>query len=240
MACVMKFLVRWTIRLLVMLVVFAVALVLLKDIMLKEVTQSRLRVATGLGVEIDQVNLALFSPTLTIRGLRLFNPPEFGASTFVDVPELHFEYDRMALARHQLHLVLVRLNLAEVTIVEDETGKSNLEAIQTLVKRRPPPESFIDLQFAGIDTLNLSVGHLRRYALRTPEKVELTPLNLQNEVFTAIKSERDGLLAIGRVVVKLGLRHWTDRQAAASSLRATTVPPTGAGSPAGRTAPARP
>jgi len=232
----MKFLVRWTLRLLVILVVLAVALVLLKDIMLKELTQSRLRVATGLGVEIEQVNLALFSPTLTIRGLRLFNPPEFGASTFIDVPEMHFEYDRRALAKRELHLLLVRLSLAEVNIVEDGTGKSNLEAIQSLLKRRPPPESLVDLHFAGIDTLNLSVGRLRRYALLTPEKVEITPLNLQNEVFTGLKSERDGLLAIGRLVVKLGLRHWNDRQTATAGPGATTLPATGAGSPAGRPA----
>ena len=57
----MKRLFRWLFRLLILAIVLLVALVLLKDIIIKAVVEARLREATGMSVTIERLELGLMS-----------------------------------------------------------------------------------------------------------------------------------------------------------------------------------
>lgn len=207
----MRFVVRWLFRLLILLLVLVAGLLLLKDLILKELLQSQLRRETGLEVRLGRLELGLLSPTLTLEDLRLYNPPEFGGAVFLHVAEFHLEYDLAALQQRQLHLRLLRVNLAEATVVENPAGQSNLDFIGGRLRRKQAAAPKSELAFTGLDTLNLSLGRLNRVNLKNPTQVEVTNLGIRNEIYTNLRNQQDVLLALGRLVFKLGLSQFTNQ-----------------------------
>src|SRR4051794_20756716 len=159
----MKFLFRWAFRLFILLLVLVVAGILLFDSIAKAVTEYRIKKQTGLDVKIGKMEVGLFNSKVTIEHFIIYNSAEFGGSPFIDMPELHVEYDRNALIANKLHCKLVRFNLAQVNVVENKEGKTNLELLEKRVQQATPSvstnkSSSANMQFTGIDTLNLTLG----------------------------------------------------------------------------------
>ena len=115
----MKTLFRWVFRLFVLSIVLVVALVLLKDTLVKAIAERQIRAQTGMDVKIGKFELGLLSPTLSIEDFKIYNTAEFGGSPFLVMPELHVECEGSDLMAHRLHLKLVRFNLAEINIVQN-------------------------------------------------------------------------------------------------------------------------
>jgi uncharacterized protein involved in outer membrane biogenesis len=204
----MRFLVRWAFRCLLLLIVSLVALVLLKDMLIKSLAERRIRSETGLEVRIGKFEVGLLTPTVTIENFKLYNSPEFGGSMFIDLPELHLEYDLTPMTSGQLHLKLLRLNLTEINLVENKNGKSNLELLQRRLEENPQwsPEqkNKRKIEFTGIDTLNLTIGKVNYTNLKEPGKNWSRNLGLKNEVVKNVKSEAD----LAGVVLKSLVRTW--------------------------------
>src|SRR5271170_3357712 len=119
----MKFIFKWLLRLFILAVVLIVILFLSLDSILRVVVEHNIRAQTGMDAEIGKFTLGLAEPTITIKDLKLFNPPSFGGTLFLDIPEIHAEYDRAALAKSELHVTLLRFNLAELDIVKNQAGQ---------------------------------------------------------------------------------------------------------------------
>jgi len=189
----MKCLFKWFFRLSFLLVLLVVAVVLGKDAMLKAAVERQIRAQTGMDVKIGRFSLGLFSPVVTIEDFRLYNTAEFGGTPFVDIPELHIEYDRMALTERKLHITLLRFNLAELNIVKNEAGHTNLVSMMT---KPPPPRArnskgVPEIEFTGIDVLNLSLGRLRLLDLRDRQRSGELYIGLRDQVFRNVKSQSD-------------------------------------------------
>ena len=182
--------------------VLALAAVLLLDTISKEVLTHRLRAATGMEVKVRSVHVGLLSPTLTIEGFKLYNTADFGGAVCLDVPELHVEYDRPAMRLGNLHLPLLRLNLASLTLVQDKRGRFNFSALKTKDKKSGGRSSAdISLKFTGIDTLNLSLGIVRVSNLASGREQEIN-FALTNQVLHNVKSEAD----LGSLSMLLAMR----------------------------------
>lgn len=125
----MKTIFKWLCRLVGFVVLVLLAAILFRNPILKNLAEWRLHAATGLDARIDYLHVGLTEPIVRIGNLKLYNPPESGGETFVDVPELYVEYDRGATLLGRIHLKLLRLNLAEVNIVEGKDGRTNLERL---------------------------------------------------------------------------------------------------------------
>lgn len=201
----MKFLFRWIFRLCVLLTLVVMGILLLKDTILEEVVEGQLAAATGLRVGVDRLEAGILRPTLTMEGLRIYNPAEFGGAPLVQLRELHLEYDRMALARRRLTLRLLRLDLEELTLVQDTAGRWNFQVVGDQISRLAA-ERAEPFDFGGIDVLDVSIGTVKRYRMAAPQDVETLRLNLRDELFTGLHTPADFLLAAGRLAVKLGLR----------------------------------
>src|ERR1700728_4638923 len=109
----MRRLFRLALFLFIVVVVLVVAGLLLLNTIVKQVIESRLRQATGMDVRVGLVDVSILSPTITFENFKIYNTADFGGSIFIDMPELHLEYDPWALRAGNLHFKLVRLNLAE-------------------------------------------------------------------------------------------------------------------------------
>ena len=185
-----KFLVRWLFRFLMLGLVLVVALILLKDVLAKALAEYEIHAQSGMDVKIGKLELGLLSPALSLEDLTIFNRPEFGGSPFLSVPDLHVEYDLRALARRQLHLTFVRVSLAEVQVVEAKDGRTNVVlALEDFV---PPQNSaarpVLGVTFGSIDTLNLTVGKIKYTSLRRPDAATEVTVGLNNAVFTHVRS----------------------------------------------------
>src|SRR6516162_7984237 len=122
----MKKLLKWFFIIMLAFVALAVIALLSLDTILRAVVENRIRAQTGMEAEIGKFHLGLLEPVVTIKDFKIHNPPEFGGTPFLDIPEIHVEYDRDALLNNQIHLTLVRFNLSELDIVKNASGKTNI------------------------------------------------------------------------------------------------------------------
>jgi uncharacterized protein involved in outer membrane biogenesis len=200
----MKRLFKWAFRLAILLVVLVVVLLLSLDSILKTVVERQIRSETGMDARIGKFSVGLLSSTVTIQDLKLYNTAEFGGTVFVDIPELRVEYDRAALAEQKLHVTLMRFDLAELNVVRNEAGRTN---IMEFMKQSPGKKTKTgrgaldglgDIKFTGIDVLNLSLGKVRFVDLKTPNRSLELKMNVRDQVLKNVKSERDlyGVLAL--------------------------------------------
>src|SRR6185295_8489860 len=89
----MKRIFRWSLRLLIVLVVLLVAVLLVKDPLLKSFAERNLRQSTGMDVSFGKLDAGLFTPTVNLEDFKLYNLPTFGGGPFITIPEMRAEYD---------------------------------------------------------------------------------------------------------------------------------------------------
>lgn len=195
----MKWLFKWLFRLFLLAVVLVVILLLSLNSILRVVAEHRIRAQTGMDAEIGKFSVGLLEPTMEIQNLRLYNPPDFGGTPFLNIPEIHVEYDRAALARHEIHLTLVRFNLGEFDIVKNEAGQTNIFALGITLPNQAAKSGSgaaslkrqTGYDFKSIDVLNVSVGKVRFIDLRNQRNNREQTIGLDNLVIKNVKSETD-------------------------------------------------
>ena len=182
-------LIKWLFILILVAIALIVGLLLSKDAIAKAAAEQQIRAQTGMDVKIGRFSIGLLSPVVTIEDFKLYNTPEFGGTPFLDIPELHLEYDRAAFARRQLRITLLRLNLAELTLVRNDRGKTNIASFAAAPPRAAKTTNMV--QFVGVDVMNLSVGKAHFIDLNNPGKNREFKANLQNQVFRNVKTTGD-------------------------------------------------
>jgi uncharacterized protein involved in outer membrane biogenesis len=199
----MKFIFKWLLRLFLLAVVLVVILFLSFNSILRVWIEHNIRAQTGMDAEIGRFSLGLAAPEITITDFRLFNPASFGGTPFLNIPEIHVEYDRAALARRELHLTLLRLNLGELDIVKNQAGQTNVFALAAAppAKKNGCQISFAKetgVDFTGIDVLNVSIGKARFIDLKDQRNNRAQTIGIENCVMKNVKAQTDlaGLAAL--------------------------------------------
>ncbi len=197
----MKRILKWFFVLVLLLVVLAVGLLLSLDTILRVVAENRIRAQTGMDAEIGKFHLGLIEPVITITDFKIYNPPAFGGTPFLNIPEIHVEYDRDALVKNKIHLTLMRFNLGELDIVRNEAGQTNLFALGVALPTKSPAggnsqqlkefKQRTGLDFQGIDALNVSVGTARFIDLKNPSNNRTQKIGIDNLVMKNVKTPAD-------------------------------------------------
>ncbi|MBL9137891.1 MAG: hypothetical protein JNK85_18645 [Verrucomicrobiales bacterium] len=236
-----RFAVRWLFRFLILGIVLATALFLLKDALLREWLIYRVRTVTGLETRLQSVRSAWLAGSVTLSQFEIFNSAEFGGGRLLSLPELHLELDGPQLWRRELRLRLARLHLAELNVVRNAAGATNLFALRNTVENRATPVDAAvlappGLEFTGIDTLNLSLGTLRLIRLGPTNQVREIHVGVTNEILRNVRSEEDFTPLILRVMFRELETQWSKNRPA------TIAPPANAppSKPGSRPAPAAP
>jgi hypothetical protein len=187
-------------RLFLLAVVLAVIFFLSLDSIMRVVIQHNIRAQTGMDAEIGKFYFGLTRPVVEIKDLRLFNSAEFGGTPFLNIPEIHVEYDRAALAKNQIHITLLRFNLGELDIVKNEAGQTNLFALgmavpgKTDLAKRKPVDQFkkqTGLDFKGIDVLNVSIGTAKYIDLKDQNNNREQKIGIENQVIKNVQIPAD-------------------------------------------------
>jgi len=204
----MKRIFKWLFRLFLLAVVLVVVFFLSLDTIIRVVMENRIRAQTGMDAQIGKFTLGLVEPTITIKDFKLFNPPSFGGTPFLDIKEIHAEYDWDALRnKKELHVTLLRFNLGELDIVKNEAGETNIFSLASLpsVKKQHAAKSFRDqtkLEFTGIDVLNVSIGKARFIDLKDPQNNREQIIGIENCVMKDVKTPTD----LGGLALLVALR----------------------------------
>ena len=196
-----KFILKWLLRVFLVVVLLFLIFLLSLDSILRAIAVHNIRSQTGLNAEIGSFHLGLGDPVITIKNLKLYNPPEFGGKAFLDIAEIHVEYDRDALAQKQLHVKLMRFNLAELDIVRSADGKTNLFEINTKLNEHKKKEKHEDpfaefkrlthVDFTQIDKLYVSVGTAKYIDLGDEKKNLEEKVDIENQVLPNVKTQDD-------------------------------------------------
>jgi len=189
----MKKLFKWLFRLALVLVLLIVLLILFRGAIAKALVERRIRQQTGLPVKIGKLSVGLRRPTLSIDNFKLGNSPDFGGSTFIDVPLLRIQYDLPALRSRRIHLNTVLLNLAELHIVQNKDGKTSLQAVQERAKEKSSLSGSggATAEFEGIVTLTLTVGRLKFTSAKNEARNEEAYVGYKNETVKNVRSFKD-------------------------------------------------
>src|SRR5216117_2312593 len=188
----MKKLFKWLFRLVLVLVLLIVLLIVFRDPIAKALVERQIRQRTGLPVRIGKVSVGLRQSKLSIENFKLGNSPDFGGSTFIDIPLLRVQYDLPALRSRRIHLNTVLLNLGELHIVQNKDGKTNLQALQDRVKEKSSSGSGVaTAEFEGIDTLTLSVGRLKFTSAKNEARNEEAYVGYKNQTVKNVRSFKD-------------------------------------------------
>ena len=207
----MKRLVKWLFRLLFLAATVLVLAVVFRDAILKAVAEHQIRAETGLDARVGKFHIGLREPVVRLENLKIYNTDEFGGGPLVNLPELHIEYDRAALLSQKLRLTLVRFNLAEVNVVENRNGKTNVEALQEKQKQKQKETAArgrkvgVPVEFTGIDTLKLTLGQVRFSSMKNPSNGRVIALDMKDYELKHVKSAADlsGLLLV--LMIKTGM-----------------------------------
>jgi hypothetical protein len=207
---VLKFLLKWGLRLLILAVVLVVVFFLSLDSILRVIIQHQIRAQTGMGAEIGKFHLGLTEPVIEIKNLQLYNSPKFGGAPFLTIPEIHVEYDNDALKRKEIHITLLRFDLGELDIVKGQDGETNLFSMGLEMPDKKTAAASSDRQlaelrkqtgmdFKGIDCLNVSVGTFKYLDLQNQTNNLEQKIGIQNCVITNVTSGAD-LAGLGVLV----------------------------------------
>ncbi len=193
-----KFILKWLLRLVVLAVALVVVLLLARNAILRVYLEHQIHAQTGMDAEIGSFSIGLAEPTVTIQNLRLYNPPAFAGTPFLDIREIHAEYDPAALARHELHVTLMRFNLGEIDVVKNQAGQTNIFSLGLTAPLKktgghagPSFTKQTGLEFTGIDVLNVSIGTAKYIDLNNQRNNRTQVIGIQNCVLKNVKSQTD-------------------------------------------------
>jgi hypothetical protein len=207
-----KFFVRWAIRLILLGVVLIVAFVLLRDQILREVVETQLSRGMGMEVTIGSLSTKLTRPIVTAKNVVIYNTAAFGGGPFLDIPDLHLEWSADARGRADLHFKVARVNIQQFNIVENKEGRTNITDISAaLQKVHTVNTNEPGVRFNGIDTLNLSVGNVRYINLRRPERTQEMNLALQNEIVQNVRTWDDMAGLLFKILIRAGFNLYIDQ-----------------------------
>jgi hypothetical protein len=235
----MKFLLKWAFRLFLVLLVLLAVLALSFDTIVTSLAESRLSKQTGLEVRLDKLELRPWSGRARLERLVIHNPADFGGGPLVNVAEVAVEYDPALAKERKLHLSLLRFHLAELHVIVNQEGQSNLDGVRRTVEavRRGQRVSRTNapMEFVGLDMLNLTLGKGTWTDLRQSGTPREFDLGIRNEIVRDVKDARELITKLTPILVRAGLSFFgvgapapegggTNRPPAAPKLNEATVP----------------
>ncbi|MBU0881139.1 MAG: AsmA family protein, partial [Candidatus Omnitrophica bacterium] len=144
----------------VVIIIFVAAFA--KDAIIKVSVEKGVELVTGLKLSVGGLHVGIIKPVVSIKNLKLLNPPSFPDRTMVNMPEIYVKYDLPAIVGGTIHLPEVRLALKEFVVVKNSKGELNLDALRTVQAQKkgasPSQDSPGKAPAIKIDSLRLSIG----------------------------------------------------------------------------------
>ena len=156
-------------------IVVLFALLLLKDMLAKSAVTLVAQDLTGAAVRISGFSLGIFRHSVSITGLRVYNPKGFPKGIMLDMPKIKVDYNLADLLKGKIHLAKAELRLKELSLIRNNRGVLNVDSLKVsgreeITTEKPKKET----QFK-IDELKLGIGRIvhKDYSADSQEPVVL-------------------------------------------------------------------
>ncbi|MBL7170838.1 MAG: hypothetical protein ISS46_02455 [Candidatus Omnitrophica bacterium] len=164
------------------------AFVLARNMIAKIVVSVGVKSITGLGLNINTMNVGIPNTVIDIEGMKLLNPPDFKDTIMADMPEIYVNYDLRAFLKKNVHLKELKIDLKEFVVVKNEGGKLNLDslkAVQAKAEEKASQEKKEKAQHPGfkIDVLQLKIGKVifKDYSQGSPPKITTFDVDINEQ-----------------------------------------------------------
>lgn len=111
------------------LIIVLVILATVKDRIIKSAIEIASKQVMGVDTVIDQFSLNIIKQSVSIKGLRLYQPDSFPEGIFIDITEINTSCKVSALLSKKIHIPRLVLNLKEVILIKDKSGNLNVDAL---------------------------------------------------------------------------------------------------------------
>lgn len=202
-----RFVLRWSLRLLLLTLVVAVGLFLIRDRLLLEFLRHRAQAVSGLDTRLQALETGPQTGRLAVQGLELANPPGFGPGPLITVPFLAASLDTTALVRREIRFHEVQLHVAAFHLIRNARGETNVFQVLDHARSAATPADAVlasppGFEFRGIDRLHLTLGTLHLVDLGDPGRNRAIVVGITNEVIPGVRSLADLNPLILRVIVR--------------------------------------
>ncbi|UCB56489.1 MAG: hypothetical protein JSV30_04585 [Candidatus Omnitrophota bacterium] len=131
---------------------------LAKDMIIKGVVSTGVRVLTGLRLNIRSMRVGVFKSLAAIEGLRIYNPSNFPDPLMMDMPQIYVDYDFGSIFSRKMHFEELKLDLKEFVVVKNRQGKLNLDSLKVVQAQKKLKEKAKEPSKIQIDILELKIG----------------------------------------------------------------------------------
>ena len=195
----MRFLFRWTFRLLILILVLAIGLFLTKDALTKWWIVSEFR-EQGMDVQIGQLEIGFpLNSSIAANKITVFNLPEYGGSAMLKIDDLYIDCDFSELMnfRRKLkpHFRQIRIRIKEFKLVETNQGSRNLISLPDAVAKTTAQLALDDSPlYFTVGNLNFSWSNLSFTSISangsTTGSNKMT-VNIENHISQDLKTLKD-------------------------------------------------
>ena len=161
--------------------------ILARNIIIKTGLEHGVEYATGLPLSIGHLDIGLGKPAITLKNIRLYNPPSFPDRVMIDVPETYIAYNLNDILKKNYHFPEIHLDLKELTVIRNKEGQVNLNALKP-AQKEPAKEEQVKGPAAPmpkiqIDKLKLNIGKVvyKDYSQGATPLVQEFPINIHEE-----------------------------------------------------------
>lgn len=142
---------------LLLIVVFVLSgLTITKDLLVQKVVILGASVVLGAPVSIDSFSIGIVNQSVRMSGLKIYNPPGFPRGILLHVASVNLRLRVAALFRGRISVPYAEIDLREMGVLKDKTGKLNVDALKVAKQeKKAKPAKPMPLE---IDLLRLSIG----------------------------------------------------------------------------------
>ncbi len=112
------------------LIILLVILATVKDRIIKSAIVMASRQVMGVETVIDKFSLSIIKQSVSIKGLRLYQPESFPEGVFIDITEISTSCKVASLLSKEIHIPKLVLNLKEIILIKDKSGNLNVDALK--------------------------------------------------------------------------------------------------------------
>lgn len=191
------------------LVVLLVILATVKDRVIKSAIEITSRQVVGVDTVIDEFSLNIVKQSVSIKGLRLYQPESFPEGVFVDITEISTSCKVRPLLSKKIHIPKLVLNLKEVILIKDKSGKLNVDALKIARKNENEKQDKKEKMSFRIDEMTLTIDKViyKKYGKDNKPVIKAYDIGIRDKKYENITSpEQLASKIIGSVLKPMALK----------------------------------
>ncbi len=106
-----------------------------RNFIVKTAVTKAVTALTGLKVEIQKIDIGLWSSTLEINSLKVYNPVGFTDKIMVDIPLVYVDYSLGGFFKNRVQLNKIKIEIKELAVIINEQGKLNYNSLAMLMPK---------------------------------------------------------------------------------------------------------